>query len=183
MRKWIVGVAAVGLLAGCGSDDGSEPQPTTETTVRAAPVTSTSTTTTPPAATTTPAVAAPPAAARAGRSATEVGCSDPDPSIVDAINADITDGRVLRDIAAVTTDVGGVEYEYVSANVFKADGDRSVSAAVWFSPGVGVFNLSSNSRDVTPSFEFARGEFGGVNAGDDFGQQAQDCVSALARGR
>lgn len=182
MRKWIVGVAAVGLLAGCSSDTGSEPQPTTETTVRAAPVTST-TTTPPPASTTTPVVAAPPAVAPAGRSATEVGCVDPDPSIVDAINVDITDGRTLRDIAAVTTDVGGIEYEYVSANVFKADGDRSVSAAVWFSPGVGVFNLSSNSRDVTPSFEFARGEFGGVNAGDDFGQQAQDCVSALALGR
>lgn len=182
MRVSIVGTVAAGLLlAGCSSGSGSEPAPTSETTVRAAPATTTTATTVAPV-TTTPAAPAP-APAPAGRSATEVGCTDPDPSIVDAINADITNGRVLRDIAAVTTDVGGVEYEYVSANVFKADGSRSVSAAVWFSPGVGVFNLSGNSRDVTPSFEFARGEFGGVNAGDQFGQQAQDCVSALARGR
>ena len=179
MRVSIVGMVAAGLLlAGCSGGSGSEPAPTSETTVRAAPATTTTASTVAPV-TTTPAAPVP---ASNGRSATEVGCTDPDPTIVDAINADITDGRVLRDIAAVTTDVGGVEYEYVSANVFKADGSRSVSAAVWFSPGVGVFNLSSNSRDVTPSFEFARGEFGGVNAGDQFGQQAQDCVSALARG-
>ncbi|WP_236745434.1 hypothetical protein, partial [Rhodococcus sp. BS-15] len=117
------------------------------------------------------------------RSATEVGCVDADPSIIDAITTGITEGRVLRDIAAVTTTVDNVERDYVSANVFRADGQRSVSAAVWFSPGAGVYNLSGNSRDVTPNFEFARGEFGGVNAGDQFGQQAQDCVSALARGR
>nr|WP_296774811.1 hypothetical protein [Rhodococcus sp. (in: high G+C Gram-positive bacteria)] len=177
MRNWILGIAAVGMLAGCSSDTGSEPQPAPDTTVRAAPSAEAPTTT----QSSTPIAA--PTVAPQGRSATEVGCSDADQSLIDAITADITEGRVLRDIAAVTTVVDGDERTYLSANVFRADGDRSVSAAVWFSPGDGVYNLSGNSRDVTPSFAFARGEFGGVNAGDEFGQQAQDCVSAIAQGR
>lgn len=181
MKKWIVGLAAVGMLAGCSSDNGSEPAPTTEESVRAAPVTSTTTapTTIAPAATTP----APPATPGAPGDPVAAGCQQPDASVVAAIEAALTEGRTLQDVAAVTTDVDGIDYEYVSANVFRADGTRSVSAAVWLSPGVGVFNLSSNSREVTPEFEFARGMFDAVSAGDETGAQVQECVSVMARGR
>ncbi len=184
MKKWIMGVAAVGLLAGCSSDNGSEPAPTTEESVRAAPITSTTTapTTIPPAATTTAPPAAPAIQATPG-DPVAAGCQQPDASVVAAIEAALTEGRTLQDVAAVTTDVNGIDYEYVSANVFRADGTRSVSAAVWLSPGVGVFNLSGNSREVTPQFEFARGMFDGVSAGDETGAQVQECVSVMARGR
>lgn len=172
MKKWIMGVAAVGLLAGCSSDNGSEPAPTTEESVRAAPITST----------TTAPTTIPPAQATPG-DPVAAGCQQPDASVVAAIEAALTEGRTLQDVAAVTTDVNGIDYEYVSANVFRADGTRSVSAAVWLSPGVGVFNLSGNSREVTPQFEFARGMFDGVSAGDETGAQVQECVSVMARGR
>lgn len=169
------------VVAGCSSS--SEPAAAPETTQRAAAAT---TTTTAPATTTTVApsttVRATPAPAPAG-DPVAAGCQVADASVVAAIEDAITDGRTLRDVAAVTTTVGGSEYEYVAANVFRADGERSVSGAVWISPGVGVFNLSSNSRDVTPSFDFARGMFDGVNAGDEYGAQVQECVTSMARGR
>ncbi|WP_186626851.1 DUF2510 domain-containing protein [Rhodococcus sp. BP22] len=115
-------------------------------------------------------------------SAADAGCTEPDPSVLAAIEAALTDGRVLLDVAAASDIINGVQYEYVGANVYRSDGvTRSVSGVVWLSPGIGVVNLSGNSRDVTPGFAFGRGTFG--NAGDDAGLKVQDCVSALARGR
>ena len=197
----IVGVVAalivgfIGVNAWQESRDSSDDtraattEQTTQTTTAAPTTTPRNTYTPPPArsASTPPRPAAttsPPAPAQlpAASSPQEAGCEDPDPTMVSTIEGAITDGRVLRDIAQVTDTVDGQEYIYLAANVFRADGEtRSVSGVVWLSPGLGVVNLSGNSRDVTPEFLFGRGVFG--NAGDDAGLKVQDCVAALFRGR
>lgn len=178
-----IGIAVVLVLffgfAILGGGDSNEPGEVTDSAlseVSTVPALPRSRTPTPPTPL-PPVTLLPPA-----KSAGEAGCAEPDPSVINAIEGALTEGRVLRDLASVFTIVNGIQYEYVGANVFLDDGvTRSISGAVWLSPGLGVVNLSSNSRDATPGLAFGRGVYG--NAGDDAGLKVQDCVSALARGR
>lgn len=132
-----------------------------------------------PAVTTTTRPAPPlPAPAK---SATGAGCEEADPDILSTIEGSLTEGRTIREVAAVSTLHDGIEYIYTAGNVYKADGTRSVSGVVWVTPGLGVMGLSGNSRTVS-TLPFGRGILD-VSAGDEFGTKVQDCVSAIARGR
>lgn len=133
--------------------------------------------TTPAATTTRPPINQPTPAA----TATEAGCEEPDSGIVDAIANSLTEGREIREIAAVTTMVGKIEYTYTAGNVYNPDGTRSTSGVVWITPGFGVMGLSGNSRNVS-DLPFGRGIVE-ANAGDEYGTKVQDCVTSLALGR
>jgi hypothetical protein len=115
------------------------------------------------------------------QTASAAGCEEPDPEIVSAIQASLTEGRTLNHIAAVSAQTDGIEYTYTAANVFRADGSRSVSGAVWITPGFGVMGLSSNTKTVS-TLPSGRGVLD-ASAGDRYGSKVQECVSALARWR
>ncbi|WP_397517782.1 DUF2510 domain-containing protein [Rhodococcus oxybenzonivorans] len=188
-------VAVWGGVSAVGSDEeestaSSTIDTTTETTTASATPTTTTRAPAPTPASTrptpppiTPTTRATPGAALLppAQTATEAGCEEPDPNIVSAIEASLTESRSLNHIAAVSTIVDGIEYTYTAANVFRADGSRSVSGAVWVTPDFGVMGLSGNTREVS-TLPFGRGVLD-VSAGDKYGQQVQECVSALARGR
>lgn len=194
----VIGLVGYGAFA--ANKESSPASSSRETTTTAASTTTATTTrvsastpasarlTTPPITSTTP-VALPPTtrvAPGAGllppaQTATAAGCEEPDPDIVSAIEASLTEGRTLNHVAAVSTLVDGIEYTYTAGNVFRADGSRSVSGAVWVTPGFGVMGLSGNTREVS-TLPFGRGVLD-VSAGDRYGQQVQECVSAIARGR
>lgn len=192
-RKWLIGggaVVAALVVASMIINGSADNEESTE-----AAATSEAPTPRPAAtpAATAPVAPAPPArpkvqpptvtrgAPAPAQTATEAGCDEPDPSIVSAIEGSLTEGRTLDQVAAVNTLVGGIEYTYTAGNVYKADGDRSVSGVVWITPGFGVMGLSGNSRTVS-TLPFGRGILD-VSAGDEHGAKVQDCVMALALGR
>lgn len=185
-----IGVAAalalvLGLIAVTSGDDKDTEQRADDRTSNATSTTQTTTAVAaPPRSPTAPRPTATATSSRtalpSAQSATEAGCEEPDPSIVAAIEASLTEGRTLDEVAAVSTLVNGIEYIYTAGNVYRADGSRSVSAVVWITPGFGVMGLSSSTREVS-TLPFGRGIVD-ANAGDEWGSKVQDCVTALARG-
>lgn len=190
--RWIIGAVAVfAVVAVVGSIANRPASDTDSNQAAATSAADTPTPTTRPYVPPTSRAPAPAAAAVTTRpaptrpapaqTATEAGCDEPDPSILSAIEASLTDGRTIDQVAAVSTLVDGIEYIYTAGNVYRPDGSRSVSGVVWVTPGFGVMGLSGNSRDVS-TLPFGRGILD-VSAGDEYGTKVQDCVTALALGR
>ncbi|MEW1933141.1 hypothetical protein AB0362_13210 [Rhodococcus sp. NPDC079359] len=152
------------LLTGCSSDTGSEPAPTTETTVRAEPQ---QTTTTPAAATANPALGV-----------RDPRCVPADPALVSFVQTGFTDSTLT--LTNGTAIVHG-DLTFVGATTLDGSGEMENRSDVWIVRDSLPYSLSGGARNAT-EWPNASGTLG-ISPGDERVQAVDSCVVAITTGR
>lgn len=159
-------VVVIAAIAGGSSDDDNKGSASSTRSTSA-----TAETTTAAAPTTTTAVAAPPPATAAPTS----NCADASLATVQAIEGSLIDPtQTLANTFSVTTG----DLTYIGANIMEGE-TKASSADVWVAQGSAIYAVSGSARDMS-SLPDGRKVLD-VNAGDESGQQVQECVIADSR--
>lgn len=162
-------IVVIAAIAGGSSDDDNKGSSSSTRSTSASA--STPETTTAAAPTTTTAVAAPPPATAAPTST----CADAPAAVVQAIEGSLIDStQTLTNTFSVTTG----HLTYIGANIMEGE-TKASSADVWVAQGGAIYAVSGSARDMS-SLPDGRKVLD-VSAGDEWGQQVQECVIAAGR--